>query len=189
MQFRRRREQKTDYGQRLALLKSGKPRLAVRRSNAGFRLQVIEFLPEGDKTLLEVNSKSLEKMGWKGHCGDLPSAYLCGYLAGKMAVKKGISEVVPDLGMQISIRGSSLYACLAGAKDAGLRLGIGKDALPGKERIEGRHIAQYAKAMKEADKAKYSKHFSSYIKKGLEPEKLPDHFKDVLEQIKGKGEK
>jgi large subunit ribosomal protein L18 len=187
MQFRRRREQKTDYGQRLALLKSGKTRLVVRRSNKGFIIQFVEFQTNGDKTVLEVSSSCLKKFGWKGHCGGIPSAYLTGVLAGKKALKFGITEVVPDLGMQISVKGSSLYACLSGAKDAGIKLAIGKDILPDKSRIEGRHIAKYASDLKSSDKSKYARHFSQYIKNGLEPEKLPEHFKQVLEQV-SKGE-
>src|SRR3989338_11379094 len=78
MQFRRRREKKTDYVQRLALLKSGKPRLVVRRAGNNFRVQIIDFTPEGDKTLVEVASSMLKKYGWKGHCGSMPAAYLTG---------------------------------------------------------------------------------------------------------------
>ena len=189
MQFRRRREKKTDYRQRLSLLRSGKPRLVVRKTSNSFRLQIIEFQTRGDRTLIEISSSLLRKHGWKGHAGDIPSAYLSGMLIGKTALKKGIQEVVPDMGMQISVKGSSLYACLAGARDAGLKLSIGKDVLPSKERIEGRHVAEYAKLLKKEDSTKYSRHFSLYLKKGLEPEKLPEHFRDVLNELSKSGEK
>ena len=183
MQFRRRSEKKTDYKQRLALLKSGKPRMVVRRSSAGFTVQIVEFQPEGDRTLVEIGSGALKKYGWKGHLGNMPSAYLCGLLAGKLAKKRAVEEAVPDLGMQASARGSVIYACLLGARDGGLRINIGKEALPRKERVEGRHIAAYAEMLKGGEKRKYSSQFSGYIRQGVEPEKLPEHFAEVKEKI------
>ncbi len=183
MQFRRRREKKTDYAQRLALLKSGKPRLVIRRSGSNFRLQIVEFHPPGDRTLAEVTAHMLRKYGWKGHCGGTPAAYLTGLLLGKEARDRGIKEAVPDLGLQMSVRCSSLFACVLGARDAGLKISIGKEAMPRKERIEGRHVAEYASMLKEKDSQKYSKHFASYLKSGLEPEKLPDHFNEVKKKI------
>ncbi len=183
MQFRRRREKKTDYVQRLALLKSGKHRLVVRRSGNNFRMQIVDFTPEGDKTLVEVASSMLRKYGWKGHCGSVPAAYLTGLLMGKEASNKGIREAVPDLGMQMSVRGSSLFACVLGARDGGIKISIGKEALPAKDRIEGKHIAEYASMLKGKDDKKYSRHFSAYLKNGLEPEKLPEHFNEVKENI------
>ncbi|MBI4170914.1 MAG: 50S ribosomal protein L18 [Candidatus Aenigmarchaeota archaeon] len=185
MQFKRRLQKKTDYAQRLALLKSGKPRLVVRRSGNSFHLQIVELHPKGDKTVAEIASNALKKYGWKGHCGNTSAAYLSGLLIGKDAKKKGIDEVVPDLGMQMSIRGSSLFACLVGAKDAGLKINIGKDAVPRQERIEGRHVAEYAEMMQSKDAKKYSVHFSQYLKRGLEPEKLPEHFNEVKKKITG----
>lgn len=183
MQFKRRLQKKTDYAQRLALLRSGKPRLVARRSGNSFHLQIVEFHPDGDKTVAEITSAALKKYGWRGHCGNVSAAYLSGMLIGMEAKKKGIDEVVPDLGMQTSIRGSSLFACLAGVKDAGIKINIGKEAVPKEERIEGRHIAAYAEIMHTKDPKKYSVHFSRYLKNGLEPEKLPEHFNEVKEKI------
>ncbi len=183
MQFRRRMEKKTDYAQRFALLKSDKPRLVVRRTNSSLSMQIVEFHPQGDRTLAEVASTNLRKFGWKGHCGNMPAAYLCGLLLGKEAGKKSIGEAVPDLGMQMSVRGSVLYACLLGAKDAGLRVNIGKDALPKMERVEGRHIAAYSEALKSKDGKKFERQFSGYIKKGIMPEKLPEHFNEIKNKI------
>ena len=42
--FRRRREKKTDYAKRLALVKSGKFRLVVRKSNSDTYAQIVECL-------------------------------------------------------------------------------------------------------------------------------------------------
>ncbi len=52
--YRRRREGRTNYAKRLALVKSGKTRMTVRRSNKGVVIQFINFEHEGDRTLLTV---------------------------------------------------------------------------------------------------------------------------------------
>ena len=63
MQFKRRKEGKTDYQNRLKMLKSGRPRLVVRKSLRYITAQVIEFTPKGDKTLVSATSKELKKLG------------------------------------------------------------------------------------------------------------------------------
>jgi len=54
---------------------------------------------------------------------------------------------------------------------------------PSKERIEGKHIADYAGALKKNDINKYKKQFSAYLKNNLEPEKIVEHFNDVKARI------
>src|SRR3989338_7218641 len=129
MTFDRRRRQKTDYVQRLALLKSDKPRLVIRKGLNNFHIQLIVLGTEGDKTEVDVFSKALRKYGWKCHGGNLSSAYLTGYLAGLMALKKNIKEANVDIGLQMSVKASSLYAAAAGARDSGLSMPIGKEAV------------------------------------------------------------
>ena len=135
--LKRRRAMKTDYVHRLALLKSGKPRLVIRRSLNGVHVQVI-FFESGvhdarsassgcDKTVVDIFSKSLREMGWKGHCGNLPAAYLTGYLAGLSAAKQGIKEANVDIGLQTSSKASCLFAAAAGVRDAGLSVAIGNN--------------------------------------------------------------
>jgi len=63
--FRRKREGKTDYKQRLRLVASDKPRLVIRRSNLHIITQIVEFHPDGDKVLITTTSKELQKFGWK----------------------------------------------------------------------------------------------------------------------------
>ena len=181
MMFKRRHEKKTDYNQRLALLKSGKTRFVVRRSLNNIHVQVVQYERSGDIVLVEVISKELRNHGWRAHCGNLPSAYLTGLIAGLKAKKEGIKEAVADIGLQSSTKNNSLYACLAGAKDAGLSIPLGKDILPDSKHISGKHIADYANLLK-GDQKKYARQFSSYIKNKFDPEKLPEHF----EEVKGK---
>ncbi|BFI73340.1 50S ribosomal protein L18 [Nanoarchaeota archaeon] len=184
VKYRRRRENKTDYRKRLKLLKSGKPRLVVRRFLNNIQAQIIEYNEKGDKTLLTIHSKVLEKKyGWKGHRGNLPTAYLVGLLIGLEAKKKGINEVILDIGRYSSTKGNSLYAVLKGVIDAGLNIPYNEEILPDENRIKGEHIKNYALLLKENDPEKYNKQFSRYLKSGLEPEKIVEHFEEVKNKI------
>src|SRR3989338_2449560 len=127
--LRRRREKRTYYRARLALVKSRTPRLVVRRSLKNIRIQLITYEQTGDKSLLEVFSKNLLKYGWNYHGGSIPSAYLIGFLAGKMAVNKGITSAFLDIGMQNSTKGSSLFVAAFGAKQAWLKVPVGNTIL------------------------------------------------------------
>lgn len=173
---------KTDYVQRLALLKPGMPRLVIRRSLNNMHVQIIVF-EASDKTVVDVFSKSLRERGWKGHGGNLPAAYLTGYLAGLMALKQGIKQANVDIGLQISSKASCLYAAAAGVKDAGIAVSIGKEVLPSMDRIKGKHISDYAGKIKGTDA--YKKRFSSYLRNNLAPEDLTKHFDEVKERIAG----
>ena len=88
MFHKRRREQKTDYKKRLALLKSGVPRLVIRKSLENMRVQIVSFNPSGDKTVASAFSAELGEFGWKGGNGNLPAAYLTGLLAGLRAKRQ-----------------------------------------------------------------------------------------------------
>ncbi len=180
--MKRRRIQRTDYVQRLGLLKSGKPRLVLRRYLNNVRAQVIISEEPGDKTVVEVVSKNLRKYGWMGHGGNLPSAYLTGYLAGAKAMEKGIKEAVVDIGLHKSIRASGLYAAAMGARDAGMKINIGENALPSADRVSGNHTALYAEKIKNTEQ--YKRQFSGYLKNNFKPEDLPKHFEETKKKIK-----
>lgn len=141
IQHRRRREKKTDYKNRLALVKSGEIRLVVRRSLDNIRLQLIDYEPNGDKTLFSAFSQELRKLGWKYPTGNIPAAYLTGLLIGVKAKSK-VSKAILDLGIQKSTKGSRLYAALKGVLDAGVSIPHSKDILPSEERIKGSHISK-----------------------------------------------
>ncbi len=143
VKFRRRREGKTNYKKRLALLKSGKPRLVIRVLNRQVVAQIVEFDPKGDRVLVSATSHELRKLGWEGHPGNAPSAYLTGLLVGHRAKKSGISEAILDIGLHTPVPGSNVYAVLKGAVDAGLEIPHSTDVLPPEERINGGLIAEY----------------------------------------------
>ncbi|MBS3781724.1 MAG: 50S ribosomal protein L18 [Candidatus Thermoplasmatota archaeon] len=140
MPLKRRKEGKTDYRQRLKLLKSGKPRAVVRYSNKHIRVQFIRYHRDGDRIEASASSEHLEDMGWKGHGSNLPSAYLVGYLAGKRASEKGIEEAVLDIGLNHPEKGGKLFSALNGIIDAGVSVPHDPEVLPEDERIKGKHI-------------------------------------------------
>ncbi len=180
--FKRKRKGKTYYKKRLKLLGSGAYRLVIRKSLKNVQVSIVEYSQKGDRVLFTVGSNALDKMGWKGGNGNLPSAYLVGMMAGKKAIEKGIKGAILDIGFNNSVKGSRLYAALAGALDAGLKVPFSQEVIPAKERISGMHIAKYAESLK-SNKQGYDKQFSDYIKKGLNPEDIVKHFNEIKGKV------
>ncbi len=142
MPLRRRREGKTDYRERLRLLKSGKVRAVVRPSNNKIRVQFIRYLPEGDQVEATATSDHLKDLGWEGHGNNIPSSYLVGFLAGKRARDYGIEEAVLDIGLDHPEKGGRLFSALKGMVDAGLDIPHDPGVLPSEERVRGEHIGE-----------------------------------------------
>lgn len=177
--FRRKREGKTDYRARLRLLKSGKPRLVVRRSLQHVYTQLTVYHPQGDRVLVSANSKELQKQyGYKLHGKNLCSAYLVGFLLGKKALDNKIQEAVLDMGLAASTKGSRIYAVVQGSLDAGLKIPSGKEILPSPERVLGKHIQQHLEHAR-------GNQFAQYRKTGLKPEDIPKHIVEVKNKIQG----
>jgi len=181
--FRRKREGKTDYRKRLKILLANKPRLVVRLSSKNILGQIIEYGQDGDKVLVSASSKEIEKLGWMFGRGNLPCAYLTGFLIAKKAKQKKIRDVILDIGMCPPIKASRVFCFLNGAVDAGLDVPYSKDILPAKERIRGKHIEDYAKKLKKDDKVTYEKQFSAYLKKMVEPENIENEFDAIKKKI------
>ena len=138
--FRRRREGRTDYRQRARLLRGRVPRAVVRVTLRNVSVQLIDYDPQGDRVVAVAHSRELVEMGWDQATGNIPAAYLTGYLAGKRAKQKGVSSAVLDIGLKEPTKGSGVFAALKGMVDAGLDIPNGKDVLPTKERLMGKHI-------------------------------------------------
>jgi large subunit ribosomal protein L18 len=151
---RRRREGKTNYKTRLNLLKSGETRAIVRKSQKSIVIQFIAFDPIGDRVLSSANGYDLEKFGWQGSVANTPAAYLTGYLAGKRAISKGVTNAILDIGLQPPQRGSRLFASLKGIVDAGVEIPYSEEILPSPERIRGEHINESMKTQFETVKTK-----------------------------------
>jgi len=181
--LKRRTKKKTDYRQRLSLLKSGKPRLVVRKGLKNILAQIIKYEPEGDKILLSMLSKNLKKFGWLADYSNIPASYLTGLLLGRNALKKNIREVVADIGLQRSTKENKIYALDKGCIDAGLKIHIDEKIMPSDERIKGKYIEEYAKILKQTNPDKYKKQFSSYLNNKIEPEEISKHFEEVKKRI------
>ena len=170
--MRRRREARTDYHQRLRLLKSGKPRLVARKSNDHTRAQLILTGAQGDETVASAVSADLEEFGWEAPTGNLPAAYLTGYLAGKRAVEAGLEEAVLDIGLNTATPGNKVFAVQEGAIDAGLEVPHNEAVFADWQRTRGTHIAEYAESL---DGDLYSGEFDAA--------ELPAHFDEVRERL------
>jgi large subunit ribosomal protein L18 len=170
--MRRRREVRTDYHQRLRLLKSGKPRLVARKSNKHVTAQLVVTGPNGDETIASAHSGDLAEYGWEAPTGNLPSAYLTGLLAGKRALDAGAEEGVLDIGLNTATPGSKVFAIQEGAIDAGLEIPHNDTVLADWSRTRGEHIADYAAQL---DEPLYSGEFDATD--------LPEHFDETREAI------
>ncbi|MFB6138613.1 MAG: 50S ribosomal protein L18 [Halobacteriaceae archaeon] len=170
--MRRRREVRTDYHQRLRLLKSGKPRLVARLSNRHVRAQLVVPGPDGDETTASAYSGDLAAYGWEAPTGNLPSAYLTGYLAGARALADGLEEAVADIGLNSPTPGAKVFAVQEGAIDAGLDVPHNESVFADWDRTRGEHVAAYAE--QRADDL-YSGSFDAT--------ELPAHFDATLAAI------
>lgn len=136
--FRRRREGKTDYRRRLALVKSGETRLVVRRTNGNVIVQFVDWTQTGDAVKATAVAQELKKMGWEGSPKNTPAAYLTGLLAGKRAAEAGVESAVLDIGRHVPSKGSRVFAALKGVLDAGIDVPHGDESIyPSEERISG----------------------------------------------------
>ena len=169
--MRRRREARTNYHQRLRLLKSGKPRLVARKSNQHTRAQLVITGQNGDKTVASATSGDLADHGWEAPTGNLPAAYLTGLLAGLRAIEEGYDEAVLDLGLNTATPGSKVFAVQEGAIDAGLAVPHSDEVFAEWDRTRGVHIAEYA----EQEDGLYSGDFDAT--------ELPDHFDETREEL------
>ena len=124
----------------MALLKSGKHRLVVRKTLTKTIVQLIEYHSSGDLVRASALSTELGSRGWNHSFSNTPAAYLTGLLAGKRAVEKGISEAVLDMGLSVSVKGSKAFAVLKGVLDAGVDIPHGEKILPSGDAIRGTFI-------------------------------------------------
>ena len=181
--FRRRREGKTDYESRRALVLSRLPRLIVRRTLKHTIAQVIAAKTSGDVVIASAHSRELMKIfGWQGSCKNMPAAYLTGLLCGCRAIAHGMKKAVLDIGLQRPSRGSRVFAVLKGALDAGILVPHDEKILPDEKRISGNHVVDYANQLL-SDPAAYRKRFSKQLSKKLRPEQLSEHFSLTKEKI------
>jgi len=180
---RRKREGKTDYRLRLRLLKSGMPRLVVRKSLKNIVCQIVKYEGKGDKTIVTSHSKELKKLGWKFHGGNVPSAYLTGLMCAEKAKKHKINHAVLDIGLYASTTGNRLYSALKGVLDGGLEVSHSGEILPNPERLAGKHVSEYAEKLKSSSPSRYKKVFSFYLKNKIDPKDMSEIFEQTKKKI------
>lgn len=184
LSFRRRREGKTDYRSRMALVLSRLPRLVVRGTLNHMVVQIVKAEVIGDRVMVSTHSHELAKTyDWQGDCGNIPAAYFTGFLCGLKAVKKGVNEAVLDIGLQSSSRGARAFAALKGAIDAGVTVPHNESMLPDEMRVRGQHIVDYANQLASSNPEDYQRKFSGYLARGLRPEQLSEHFSMTKKKI------
>ena len=181
--FRRRREGKTHYYRRKKMILSGIPRFVIRKTNKHVIVQIADAKQKGDKILVQANSKELSKYGWNYGTKNLPAAYLVGLLAAKKAQNLKLKKVITDFGLHPPNPESRLFATVKGAIDGGLSINCPEDHFPKEARLQGKHIAEFAQAIKKSKKATMQNQFSSTIKQGLNLEKIPDNFEESKAKI------
>lgn len=183
--FRRRTEGKTDYHKRLKLLKSKKLRVVIRASNNHIIVQFIESKLGGDKVIVSAFSKELKsKFLWNINTGNIPAAYLTGYLAGLRAKSSGIEEAILDMG--IFYHRNRVLAAFKGVLKAGLNIPFREKLFPESldEKCNGLHIENYSKLLKNENPEKFERIFSGYLKKEkVNPLKISQIFSNTLEKI------
>jgi large subunit ribosomal protein L18 len=156
----------------LRLLKSGEARLVARTSNKHVRAQLVTMGHNGDETEANAHSQDLAEFGWEAPTGNLPAAYLTGYLAGVRGVAAGVETAVLDIGLNTATPGAKVFAVQEGAIDAGLSSPHNESVFAEWERTSGEHIATYAQQLEEP-----------LYSGDLDATELPEHFDDVRDAI------
>ena len=157
---RRRKEYKTDYKKRFALLKSGLPRIIFRKTNRYLIAQYVKSKEAQDAIVLGIDSKELLKYGWpeKESIKSIPASYLTGYLFGKKILleklegspESSLGEGSPessfeekpilDFGMARALHKTKVYAFIKGLIDSGIKIECAKENFPDESRIKGEHL-------------------------------------------------
>jgi large subunit ribosomal protein L18 len=172
---RRREEGKTNYHRRLRLLKSKKLRVVIRASNNHIIVQIIQSKFGGDKVLVSAHSTELtSKFGWKANTGNVPAAYLTGFLAGLRAKKQNIYHRIRVLAAFKGILKSEL--------DVPYKESFFPDDLD--ERITGAQIEKFANLLKSENPEKYDQIFSGYLNKNkINPLKISQIVSNTFKTI------
>jgi large subunit ribosomal protein L18 len=178
--LKRIREDKTNYRKRSAILIGRQLFITVKISDQNVSTQVLRPTPTGDIVLASAHSRELAKNGWKGAFNNLPACYLTGLLLGKKAIQKEIKAAILYIGKDHFT--SRVAACMKGIVDAGIRMPISEESLPGEDRINGHHIAKYSNVLKENEE-EYSSRFSAILKNGLKPEDYPSQLYEIKNRI------
>jgi large subunit ribosomal protein L18 len=169
----------------MKLLKSNKLRVVIRVSNNHVIVQIIQSKIGGDKIVVSAHSKELvSKFGWNANTGNVPAAYLTGFLAGIRAKKQNVEEAILDLG--IFYHRNRVLAAFKGILQSGIEIPYNENFFPEniEEIIKGAHIEQYASLLKSENPEKYEQVFSVYLKKNkINPQKISQMVTNTFKKI------
>lgn len=174
--IKRIRQHKTNYRKRAAILIGRHHFITIKVTNQNVLSRLLAPDIKGDKVLVTAHSRELVKQGWGGSLNSLPACYLTGILLGKKCLEKNFDSGILYTGLNPFT--SRVAACLKGIVDAGVHVPASEDSFPEQDRLEGNHIADYAKLLQQ-DKSKYESRFSLLLKNGLKPEDYPAHVQKV----------
>ncbi len=178
--LKRIRQSKTNYHKRAAVLLSHSPFITIKISNQNIASQLVMPKITGDAIITSVHSRNLMGLGWKGSLNSLPACYLTGFLLAKKSLKNGVDRAILYIGNDVFT--SRIAACVKGIIDGGLSVPASKESLPEENRINGSHIVEYAKILKN-DQERYKTFFSGLLKNGLEPNAYDSHFEEIKSKI------
>ncbi|MDE1825467.1 MAG: 50S ribosomal protein L18 [Candidatus Micrarchaeota archaeon] len=183
LKFRRRREAKTNYAKRLALVKGNLDRIVVRRSNKRIVGQVIRYNEKGDVVLYGADSRELRALGWPAR-SNRSSAYLTGMLLGsKIRPEDRQKEYILDIGLNSPVKNSIPFVFAKGCKESGIKLRGVFEVEP--KFYDSSLVSIYAKGLKEKDEKAYQRQFSTYAKEKVTVESMSKLFIEAKEKIKG----
>lgn len=139
---RRRKEYRTDYKRRFALLKSGLPRIVFRKTNRYLIAQYVKSKEARDKIVFGIDSRELLKYGWpeKESIKSISASYLTGCLIGKKILLKKLEKPIIDFGMARALHKTGVYAFIKGLIDSGIKIECNKENFPDESRIKGEHL-------------------------------------------------
>jgi large subunit ribosomal protein L18 len=178
--LKRIRQHKTNYRKRSAILIGRRPFITSKISNQNISAQTLQPTLTGDVVIASAHSRELIQYGWKGSMNNMPACYLTGLLLGRKSMEKGSANAVLYTGNDAFT--TRVAACLKGLVDSGFNIPVSKESLPDKDRVSGKHIAEYANLLKD-NQEKYNSRFSALIKQGLKPEDYPRHFEEIRIKI------
>lgn len=187
LKFRRRREAKTNYRKRLALVKGNMQRVVVRKSNRRILGQIIGYSEKGDIVSCTADSRELDKIGWHSR-GNRATAYLTGMLlASKVDAKERGKDYILDIGLGSPVKDSIPFVFAKGCVDNGLKI---RGTFEVEEKVYNfTNVAKHAEELKKSNEVAYNRQFGGYVKEKAAPEAMPKLFAEVRDKIKGKNSK
>jgi len=136
--LRRIRNEKTNYTKRKNMLIGKKDFITIQISNENIQVQIHKPDITGDKVLASSHSRFLLNKNWKGSRKNIPASYLTGYLTGKKALAKGISNAIVYSGTRKYTQ--RMAAAVKGVVDSGLEVPVSSESFPIDQRINGEHL-------------------------------------------------